>query len=60
VIARLNAEINWAMKEPDVVKKMNGLGFDLIGGTPDQFAALIRRESEQWAPIIRKAGIKAD
>jgi tripartite-type tricarboxylate transporter receptor subunit TctC len=60
VVARLNAEINAALKQPDVVQKMNALGFDLIGGTPEQFGALIRRESEQWAPLIRKANIRAE
>ena len=35
-------------------------GFDLVGGTPEQFAALIKGESEKWAPIIKAANIKID
>jgi tripartite-type tricarboxylate transporter receptor subunit TctC len=60
VIARLNAEINAILKQPDVVAKMNAQGFDLIGGAPEDFGSLIRRETETWAPVIRKLGLKVD
>jgi tripartite-type tricarboxylate transporter receptor subunit TctC len=60
IIARLNAEINAVLKEPDVVQKLHGLGFDLIGGTPDKFGALIKGESEKWAPVIKTLGLKID
>jgi tripartite-type tricarboxylate transporter receptor subunit TctC len=60
VIARLNAEINAILKQPDVVQKMNAAGFDLVGGTPEEFGALIRAESDKWAPVIKSAGIKID
>ena len=60
VIARLNAEINAILKQPDVVAKMNASGFDLIGGTPEEFGDLIRRETDTWAPVIRKLGLKVD
>jgi tripartite-type tricarboxylate transporter receptor subunit TctC len=60
VIAKLNAEINAILRQPDVVQKMNAQGFKLIGGTPEDFAALIRGESERWAPVIRSANIKVD
>jgi tripartite-type tricarboxylate transporter receptor subunit TctC len=60
IIARLNAEINAVLKEPDVVQKLHALGFDLIGGTPDEFGALIKGESDKWAPVIKKLGLKID
>jgi tripartite-type tricarboxylate transporter receptor subunit TctC len=60
IVARLNAEIDAILKDPEVVKKLNGLGFDLVGGTPEEFAATIRSESEKWAPIIKSAKIKID
>jgi tripartite-type tricarboxylate transporter receptor subunit TctC len=60
VVQRLNAEINAILKEPDVVQKMHASGFDLVGGTPEEFGALIRSESAKWLPVIRKAGIKID
>jgi tripartite-type tricarboxylate transporter receptor subunit TctC len=60
VIARLNAEMNAILKLPDVVQKMNAAGFDLIGGTPEDFGALIKAEADKWAPIVKGAGIKID
>jgi tripartite-type tricarboxylate transporter receptor subunit TctC len=45
---------------PEVVSKMHAAGFDLIGGTPEDFAALIRGEGAKQAPVVRKLGIKAD
>ncbi|HEY3179438.1 MAG TPA: tripartite tricarboxylate transporter substrate binding protein [Casimicrobiaceae bacterium] len=60
VITRLNAEINAVLKEPDVVQKLQAQGFDLIGGTPEEFGALIKGESEKWAPVIKKLGLKID
>jgi len=60
IVARLNTEINAVLKEPDVVQKMHGFGFDLIGGTPEDFGALIRGEAAKWAPVIKKVGLKVD
>lgn len=60
IVARLNTEINAILKEPDVVQKMHGFGFDLIGGTPEAFGALIHGEAVKWAPVIKKVGLKVD
>jgi tripartite-type tricarboxylate transporter receptor subunit TctC len=60
IIARLNAEMNAILKEPDVARKMHGFGFDLIGGTPEDFGALIRGEAQKWGPVIKKVGLKVD
>ena len=60
VIARLNAEMNAILKQPDVIEKMQASGFDLIGGTPEDFGNLIKRETDTWTPAIRKLGLKVD
>jgi len=60
IVLRLNAEINAVLKDPDVLQKMNALGFELVGGTPEELSALIRGESEKWVPVIRKAGVKIE
>src|SRR5437762_3749950 len=56
IIQRLNTEINAILKDPSVKSALNAQGFDLIGGTPEDFANLIRSESEKWAPVIKKTG----
>jgi tripartite-type tricarboxylate transporter receptor subunit TctC len=58
VVDKINAEVNAILKQPDVAQKMNGFGFDLIGGKPEDFGALIRSEAERWTPIVTKLGIK--
>ena len=45
---------------PDVVQKMQAQGFDLVGGTPEQFGALLTAEVGRWAPVIKKVGLKVD
>jgi len=60
IVMRLNTEIDAILKQPDVVAKLNGAGFELVGGSPEQFGALIRSESDKWAPIIKSANIKID
>jgi tripartite-type tricarboxylate transporter receptor subunit TctC len=59
-IQKINAEVGAILKDPEVVKKMNGFGFDLVGGTPADFGALIKGEAERWTPVVRKLGIKVD
>ncbi|MBU6483787.1 MAG: tripartite tricarboxylate transporter substrate binding protein [Betaproteobacteria bacterium] len=60
IITRLNREINAILADPEIVTRMHRLGFDLVGGTPEQFGALVRGETEKWAPVIRKIGLKID
>lgn len=60
IVARLNAEINAILKDATVKSTLNAQGFELVGGTPEDFAALIRSESEKWAPVIKKTGAKVD
>ena len=60
VVQKINAEVGAILKDPEIAKKMNGFGFDLVGGTPADFSALIRGEAERWTPVVRRLGIKVD
>ncbi len=60
VVARLNAELNAVMQRPEIVQKMQGLGFELIGGPPERFGKLIRDDVERLTPVVRKVGLKVD
>ena len=60
VIDKINAEVNAILKLPDVAQKMNAAGFDLIGGTPEDFAKLIAAESARWTPLVKRLGITAN
>jgi tripartite-type tricarboxylate transporter receptor subunit TctC len=58
VIARLNAEINKIIHQPDVVAVLAKQGVSPTGGTPEEFQALIASEIKQWREIVREAGVK--
>ncbi len=60
VVHRMNAEVNRALASPPVVEAFQKGGIASLSGTPEQFAAFIRAEIEQYAAVIRKAGITLD
>ena len=60
VVQRLNIEINAILKDAGVKSALNAQGFELIGGTTEDFANLIKSESDKWAPVIAKTGAKID
>ena len=60
VVARLNAEFNKALKLPDLNKRLSDEGADPAGGTPEQFAALIKDEIPRWGKIVKESGAKVD
>jgi tripartite-type tricarboxylate transporter receptor subunit TctC len=60
VIARLNREINAVLADPAMKAKLADLGGVAIPGTPEQFWALHRMETEKWAKIVQFSGAKAE
>ena len=58
VVMRLNAEINKALLTDVVQEKFAAVGYTPVGGTPEQFAAFIRKETDKWGKVIKTAGIK--
>jgi tripartite-type tricarboxylate transporter receptor subunit TctC len=59
-IARLNQEINAALADPGMRAKLADLGGVPISGTPEQFWAIHRMETEKWAKIVQFSGAKAE
>lgn len=58
IVGKLHDEIVRLLATPDVQKKLQQLGLDIIGDTPAEFEAAIVNETPQWAKIIKGAGIK--
>jgi tripartite-type tricarboxylate transporter receptor subunit TctC len=58
IVMRMNAELNKALKSPIFSEKVTPAGVEIRGGTPEQFAEHIRRETAKWAGVIKVAGIK--
>ena len=60
IVARLSAEIDKAMASPVLKEKYAALGYELMGGTPAQFDAFVRKEIAKWADVIKRSGAKLD
>ena len=60
IIARINAEAVKGTKSPDFVKRMTDLGYNIIAGTPEQMAEMIKAEIARWTPIVKASGAKVD
>jgi tripartite-type tricarboxylate transporter receptor subunit TctC len=58
IIARLHAEAAKALQSQEMKEKLALDGAQPVGSTPAEFAALIRRELEKWARVVRAAGIE--
>ncbi len=60
VLAKLAAETQKGMADPDLRKRLGSSGFQVVGGTPEQFATFIKSESQKWGEIVRLTGAKVD
>ena len=60
VLAKLNTEFNAALKQPDLQKKLGDQGADPAGGTPEQFAALIKDDIVRWGKVVKASGARVD
>ena len=58
IVQRLNAEINKALVAPAVAEKLPGLGLIVVGSTPEEFRAHIRKEAARWAEVVKRSGAK--
>jgi len=57
---RINAELNKALKSPDLAKLLNARGADPVGGTPDDFARVIRADYAKWGKVVKASGARVD
>jgi len=60
VLDKLNAAVNAAIRSPLFVERFASIGDEPAGGTPEEFAELIRVDSAKWADVVRRSGAKID
>jgi tripartite-type tricarboxylate transporter receptor subunit TctC len=60
VVARLNAEINKIVMQPDILAKLRDDGADVSPMTIDAFTAFVKAESEKYLAIIKQSGVKPE
>ena len=59
-IAALNADLKAILSEPEVAKRLQDMGFNVVASTPAVLAARVAEEVPRWKEVVRKAGIEAD
>ena len=57
VLAALNRELVAIMRDPAMQKWLESQGAEAVAGTPEEFAALIRRDQAKWAKVVKDVGI---
>jgi len=60
IITRLSSELMKALRSDDMKKRIAVEGGDIAGGTPEDFAALIKRDIAKWTQVVQASGAKAD
>lgn len=60
VTERINSEMNRILGDAAIKERFRTLGFEITGGTPADFAAVIATESAKWSKVIRDANVKAE
>jgi tripartite-type tricarboxylate transporter receptor subunit TctC len=60
IVDRMNAVLNEALRDPEVVANLAKHGLEPAPSTPEEFTAIIRAETEKWRPIIARAGASAN
>jgi tripartite-type tricarboxylate transporter receptor subunit TctC len=58
IVDKIYAETARTLAMPEIRKKFDELGLEPIGNNPAEFAALIKKETPEWARVIKDAGIK--
>ena len=60
IIERLASEINYVMRLPEVISRLNQLGFDVTSSSPKEFSGYVHSEVTQWAKVIKDANVKLE
>ena len=60
VVARINTDVNAALRDPGLRTTFDAQGLTPVGGSAEDFKRLLEAEARRWGPIVQKAGIKLD
>ena len=60
IVSKLHDDIVRILKQADVQERFKGEGGDVVGNTPEEFAAFMQKEVPKWSKVVREAGVKVD
>jgi tripartite-type tricarboxylate transporter receptor subunit TctC len=58
VIQTMNRQLAEILKDPDLRKRFADLGTEAKGSTPEEMGAIMHRDIDKWAAVIKQAGIQ--
>lgn len=56
IVERINKEVNRILQMPDVKQRLNQIGLEPLGGTPEQLAEHVTRELAKWPALVKASG----
>ena len=59
-VGRINREMLRTLADPETRRRLNEAGFDIVGGTPEEFLAFVRSEYDKLGKVIRDNAIQVD
>ena len=60
VLKRMNEALNAVLKSPEIAKKLDAQGIDVVGGSADSARVFMDKQMDIWAKVVKDNGIKAD
>jgi len=60
IVVRLNQALNSALKSPELGRSLAAQTAEIVGGTPDAFASLIKTDYAKWAKVVKASGAQVD
>ncbi|MEY4644226.1 MAG: Bug family tripartite tricarboxylate transporter substrate binding protein [Limnohabitans sp.] len=60
LVSQLNSATNEVLRSPEVLRRMQDLGAEIGGGSPEEFAQFIQSEIQRYADIVKKSGARAE
>jgi tripartite-type tricarboxylate transporter receptor subunit TctC len=60
IVSRIHTEATKALKRADVAERLNGFAMDIVAGTPEHYHAFVKAQIEQWGPVVKSSGAKAE
>jgi len=58
IVAKLSKELMRIIKQPDMQERFNQQGLDAVGSTPEELSALIKKETVDYAKLVKQIGLK--
>ena len=60
ILKRMNEALNAVLKTPDIAKKLDAQGIDVVGGSAETARVFMDKQMDIWAKVVKDNGIKAD